>query len=310
MENIPRVGEISALLTAIVWAGAVIMFRKSGEKVHPIALNLFKNILVLVLMVPTIYLFGQTLSRSAPFGDYALLMLSGAIGIGIGDTLLLKCLNQIGAGRTAIVGCLYSPFIITLSIIFLGEHFTIVQGAGALLVVLAVLSTTGKGELGETSPSSAHTSSYGVLDRRTLLFGILWGVLAEASVAVSIVMIKPLLTRSPLLWATEFRLIGAAPALGLILLFHPYRRKIISSLTSPGKWGYTFGGSFTGQYVAMLLWLAGMKYAQASVASALNQTSTIFVVFLAAIFLKERLTARRIAAAVAAVLGALLVTFG
>jgi drug/metabolite transporter (DMT)-like permease len=297
MEHIPRVGEISALLTALVWAGAVIMFRKSGEKVHPIALNLFKNVLVLVLMVPTIYLAGQTLSRQAPFGDYALLLISGVIGIGIGDTLLLKCLNQIGAGRTAIVGCLYSPFIITLSIIFLGERFTITQAAGAFLVVLAVLSTTGKGESGE-------------ITRKTLLFGILWGVLAEACVAVSIVMIKPLLTRSPLLWATEIRLIGAAPALGLILLCHPYKRKIISSLTSPGRWGYTIGGSFTGQYAAMLLWLTGMKYAQASVASALNQTSTIFVVFLAALFLKERLTARRITAAVAAVLGALLVTFG
>ncbi len=297
MVHLSRIGETSALLTALVWAVAVILFRKSGEKVHPIVLNLFKNILALVLVLPTIYLFGQTLSHPAPIREYVLLMLSGAIGIGLGDTLLLKSLNQLGAGLAAIVSCLYSPFIISLSMVSLGERLTVIQAAGALLVILAVLSTTRKEAFREIS-------------RKMLLSGILWGVLATACVAVGIVMIKPLLARSPLLWATEIRLIGAAPALGLILLCHPLRRKVISSLASPGSWGYTVGGSFAGQYAAMLLWLLGMKYAPASIASALNQTSTIWVVILAAIFLGERLTTERIGAAAAAVLGAILVTFG
>jgi len=297
MGDIPYVGEGFSLLTAVVWAVAVILFKRSGEKVHPIALNLFKNSLALVLVFPTMYLFGQTLFHQAPPSEYWLLMLSGTIGIAVGDTLFFKSLNQLGAGLTAIVVCLYSPFIIGLSVIWLGERLTILQIVGALMVVLAVLSTTRKEAVGK-------------LSRHDLLLGIVWGVLATACMAVGIVMIKPVLNRSPLLWATEVRLIGAVPALALIFLFHPLRRKIATSITLPGTWHYTLGGSFTGAYLAMILWLAGMKYTQASISSALNQTSNIFVVVLAAMFLREPLTLRRMAAVILAVLGAMLVSFG
>ncbi|MFQ5907112.1 MAG: DMT family transporter [bacterium] len=297
MESVSYIGETFSLLTALVWGVAVILFKKSGEKVHPVALNTFKNTLALVLVLPTMYLFGQSLFHQAPPGEYLLLMLSGAIGIGIADTLFFKSLNQIGAGLTAIVVCLYSPFIIGLSMIWLGERLTILQLAGALMVVLAVLSTTRKG-------------AFGAITRRDILQGILWGVLATACMAVGIVMIKPILTRSPLFWATEVRLIGAVPALGLVILFHPLKRRVVSSINSPGSWGYLVSGSLVGAYVAMVLWLAGMKYTQASIPSALNQTSAIFVVLLAAIFLGEPLTFRRVGAVSLAVMGAILVGFG
>jgi drug/metabolite transporter (DMT)-like permease len=57
----------------------------------------------------------------------------------------------------------------------------------------------------------------------------------------------------------------------------------------------------------MLIWLAGMKYAKVSIASALNQTSTIFVLLFAALILKERITLRKVAAIILAVAGAILV---
>ena len=111
METInAHLGEATALLTAIIWALAVIMFKKSGEEVHPVGLNLFKVIMAGVLLVPTALLFGENLLRPAPIEDYLLLLLSGVLGIGIADTLFFKSLNALGAGLSAIVDCLYSPF--------------------------------------------------------------------------------------------------------------------------------------------------------------------------------------------------------
>ena len=97
----PYLGQSLALMTAIVWACAVILFKKSGETVHPIALNLFKNILALVLFLPTLWIFGETLFRPAPAGEYLLLMFSGILGIGVGDTLFFKSLNRVGAGSSS-----------------------------------------------------------------------------------------------------------------------------------------------------------------------------------------------------------------
>jgi drug/metabolite transporter (DMT)-like permease len=292
---LPYLGHVLATGTAIAWALSIILFKKSGETVHPIALNLFKNSLAAVLFLPTLWLFGQTLFRSVPAGDYLLLMASGALGIGISDTLFFMALNRLGAGVIAIVDCLYSPFVILLSVLFLSERMTAWQSVGAGIIVFGVL-------LG-----SIEKPKHG-LTRRNLWLGILFGVLALGGTAVGIVMVKRLLERSPLLWVTEIRLMAAILVLVVVLLLHPARRTIMRSLSFAGSWGYTVFGSFTGAYVSMVAWLGGMKYTEASIAAALNQLSNIFVFVFAAALLKEPVNLQRVIAIVLAVGGALLVT--
>jgi len=293
----PYFGETLSLLTAIVWALAVVLFKKSGETVHPLALNLFKNTFASLLFIPTMLIFKETLFRPVPAMDYILLILSGFIGIGIGDSLFFKSLNLLGAGLSAIVESLYSPFIIALSMLWLGERLTVLQIIGAIMVIAAVLTTI-------------QVRKNRQLERKHLLRGILYGVIATAAMAVGIVMIKPLLNRSPLLWATEVRLLGAAVTLIVITIIHPQRRKIISSLSSKKSWIYMLSGSFLGAYLAMFIWLAGMKYANVSIASALNQTSTLFIFIFASIMLHEAITARKVTALILAVFGAAIVFLG
>lgn len=296
-QTIPYLGESLALLTALVWAFAVILFKKSGETVHPIGLNLFKNLLAISLILPTMWLFGEKLNPSVPRGEYLLLLFSGALGIGVADTLFFKSLNLLGAGLSAIVDCLYSPFIIGLCILWLGESLTAMQVVGVVLIVSAVLTATSK-------------KGSGMISRSDLLRGVVYGVLAMAIMALGIVMIKPLLNYSSLLWVTEIRLFGGVFILLLIVLFHPLRQRIISSIVSaPGR-VYTVSGSFTGAYLAMILWLAGMKFTQASTASALNQTSNIFIFIFAAIFLREKINLLRVLGIGLAVSGVFLVISG
>lgn len=290
-------GEAMALLTAVVWAFAVILFKKSGEAVHPVGLNLFKNLMAAILLIPTAWIFGETLLRPVPLEDYLLLMLSGVLGIGISDTLFFRSLNLLGAGLFAIVDCLYSPSIIGLSLIFLGESLTSLQLVGVVMILSAVLSIL----------VERHAT---VDDRRRVFLGVLWGALAMMTTAVGIVIIKPLLNESPLIWANEVRLMGGLIVLLLILLLHPSRKAIVASVKAPGRWGYTLSGSFAGGYLVMVLWLAGMKYTQAATAAALNQTSNIFIFIFAAVLLKERINAVRLVAIGLGVAGALLVTFG
>ena len=292
-----HLGETFSLLAAINWAFAVILFRKSGETVHPIGLNLFKNTLSIVLLVPTIYIFGQTLFYPAPSSHYLLFLFSGALGIGLSDTLFFKSLNLLGAGLSAIVTCMYSPFIIILSFLYLDEALTLVQFVGVVVILFAVLAAAGRENSSDVS-------------RKAVLRGILLGVLSMACNAVSVVAIKPVLEISPLLWVTEIRLIGGAVVLLVVLALHSSRRTIIRSVFSAKHWGYTVSGSFMGAYLAMIIWLAGMKYTQASIAAALNQMSTVFTFIFAALLLREKVTLLRVLGIVLGFSGALLVTFG
>ena len=289
-------GEFFALITAVVWAIAVILFKKSGENVHPIALNLFKNMLAILLFAPTVYLFGESLFRPAPATHYLLLLLSGMMGISLADTFYFIALNSIGAGVMAIVSCMYGPFIIALSMTFLGERLLFLQIVGVGLIVSAVIFTTYQKE------GSSHST-------KDLLKGISFGTLGTFINAVGVVMIKPILNISPLAWVSFYRILGGLIGLLIILTFMKERTKIIHTLKIRQSWAFTVFGSFMGAYLSMFLWLAGMKFTLTSIAAALNQTSTIFIYLLAILFLKEQFSARKALGVVLAMVGVLLVTY-
>jgi drug/metabolite transporter (DMT)-like permease len=66
-------------------------------------------------------------------------------------------------------------------------------------------------------------------------------------------------------------------------------------------------GTVLGSFLSLIFWIAGMKYTQAGVAAILNQTSTIHILVLSAIFLGEPLTRRKMGAAALALTGILMV---
>src|SRR5262249_16046233 len=117
---------------------------------------------------------------------------------------------------------------------------------------------------------------------------------------------KPALTVTPLLWSIEIRYIG-----GLVGVFEcrPLLKGAIGkAMVIPSKEWPALVGSALAAYVQMMLWLGGLKYAQASIAAVLNQTATIFTIVLASLILQEPLTRFRIAAAMLATTGVVVIT--
>lgn len=286
-------GEILAAASGLAWAVAVVLFRVSGRRIHPVGLNLAKTVLALAAMVPTLLVLGEPFSPAVPFSTTGLLLLSGVLGIAVSDTLFFYALNRLGASLTAIVDCFYSPFVIALSFVLLGERLTVVQLAGAALVVSAVLTLSKEGKI-------EH------IGRRDLVLGILYGILAMFFVAFGIVMVKPILGSVPVFWSTFVRLVGGGLALALLVPFLRNRRAVLAPVFEPGNWKALIPAAFFGSYLSLVLWMGGMKYAQASVAAVLNQLNTIFIVIIAAVFLRERLTGWKILAVVLAFVGAYL----
>ncbi len=290
-------GELFALATAAIWAVAVILFTRSGEHVRPFALNLFRVTVGAALLLPTLVLSGGRLWRAAPLADYLILAASGVIAIAVSDTLFHMCLNRVGAGITAIVDCLYSPLVALLAFLFIGERLGPWQMVGMLLVLASIVVASRV-----EPPPGTHA--------RTLLVGIGLGVLAMLTLAVGIVMAKPVLDRSPVLWATTVRQLGALVVLAAATLVVPGGRSAFAAFRPVRSWRFSLSGAFLGSYVALVLWIAGMKYAKASVAAILNQTSTVFILVLASVFLTEPFTRRKAASLLLALAGILLVTVG
>ncbi len=290
-------GKLFALLSSVAWAVAVILFKRSGEKVSPFALNLFRVVISFVLFIALLLAIDQPIWRRAPLSDYLILFLSGIIAIAVSDTLFHRSLNILGAGISAIVDCLYSPFVVLCAFILIGERLGAWQFAGMAFVIMGVLT------------ASRHDPPSGTSVRQ-LVIGVVWGVLAMATLALGIVIAKPVLNRSPVLWATTIRQMGCLAVMLPAALVSRRRGEIFSAFRPSRTWKYSMTGTVAGSFLALILWIAGMKYTMAGIAAILNQLSTIYVIVFASIFLGEPFTKRKLAALVLAFAGILMVTLG
>lgn len=273
-------GELFSIGAAASWGAGVVLYKQLGARMPPVALNLYKNIIVTAAMIPTVLLVHGPALPQLTSWQVVLTLLSGVLGISLADTLYFKALNTLGAGRTGVLGNLFSPTVILLSFLFLGESLSLLQFSGFGLVMIGVLLVNQRRSDEPLAPAQLRR-------------GVATGILAVVLNASCIVMIKPVLEVAPFFWVALLR-IGQPPP-------HPDHRQQCGAAHHRAPplrslpWTLLIVAALLGQYVSMLLWLAGYKYTSASIASILNETASIFILLFAWIWLKEPLSRRKLA---------------
>ncbi len=294
-------GSVFALSSAFFWALAVILFKKSGDNFSPLSLNIYKSMVALVLITLTMLVLGIPFFPDVEPRGWVLLSLSGFLGITLADILFFKALNLLGAGLVAVVECIYLPSVLFFSFILLGEHLGPKGILGSILVLSAIFVGSAGKELKQKKTSTHYT--------KETLVGIVAGLLSVVLMALGIVMIKGVLEHTNVFWATLVRVVAGCISLFAIVIFHPGRKKYIEELKFSRAWLTALPASVSGNFIALLFWVAGMKYTTASQAAILNQMSTIFIFILAAVWLKETITVQKAIAICMAFTGACLTIF-
>ena len=130
-------GEIAALTTACCWAVAARMFQMLGAYFNPLALNFWKGALAaLVLFAVTLF---YPLAVELPSDAVFWLVLSGIIGIGLGDTFFFRALNQIGDSQSILLAETLAPILTALlAMIWINEWLSWQQWVGIAVVILSV----------------------------------------------------------------------------------------------------------------------------------------------------------------------------
>jgi len=233
-----------------------------------------------------------------PLADWLVLLGSGALGIAIADSLFFASLNQLGAGRSAIVDCLYSPFVALCSAFYLGEPRGAWLPSAIALQVLAILVGTWKPERAAAGPA----------EQARIRAGVALGAASMLLMAIGIVVAKPVLDRTDPMWAAALRLAGGVVFLGVQGMLPRWRAGVVRAFRPGRHWRVALPAAFIGAYLAMFLWILGMAHTATNVAGVLNQSSTVFVLVLATVVLGEPLTLRRAAAIAMGIAAAILVT--
>jgi drug/metabolite transporter (DMT)-like permease len=129
------IGILSAFGAATSWTYACFIWRTQTQKYKSIDINLIKNIIAFLVFIPAFI----NLSSVTEFKYIIILLISGIIGIGLGDTFYLKSLQTIGTRKTLSIETL-SPLMAALSgEIFINENLTPKSWVGIIIVSISLL---------------------------------------------------------------------------------------------------------------------------------------------------------------------------
>ena len=301
-----NLGLLFALLASILWSITVILIKPISKNISPFLINPIKNTIGLILFFLLFLIFGIPFWYNSLYTyEYFIVLVSGSLGMVLGDTIFIYALNKIGANRVAIVDS-FSPVVIYFySIILLSIGLTFIQIIGFLITIMGLLIL-------------AYEKDYEDIDYKTKQFGILLVLGAMACTGLGVVFLKQVLNRIQEpgldgiklnLWITAFRLIPGVILSWIIFLFQKNRHQLLQPLKNIHNYKPLIIASITGPFLALGFWILGYAFIdQPAVASIIGQTSVIFIVLLSGLFLKEKLTNLRIISTIFVFLGVILAT--
>ena len=197
------VGFFAAISAVISWTFACSIWRKEAENLLPRQINIYKNVLASIFFLPA----ALTISWFSDISSIFVLMISGIVGIALGDTLYINSLKIIGTRKTLSFEAL-TPIIATiLGTLIINEVYSKNVWIGSLIVSFSLLMI-----VRQNTYHKDHSRELKVLGILCAFGSVLCAVFA--ALMSRIILISSKLTP---LQTTEIRLLAAS--LFLILFF-------------------------------------------------------------------------------------------
>lgn len=153
---------LPAFLTTICFSISIICGNRSAKLIGGSEANFWRLTFATIFLSIWACTWGQGLSG----GSFPLFLLSGVIGIGLGDMALFQALPRLGSRLTMLlVQCLAAPFAAMIEYFWLGTRLTPLQMlCGGIILAGIAISLSG--------------GSHVQLQKRPALIGIIFSVLA------------------------------------------------------------------------------------------------------------------------------------
>ncbi|MCB9478980.1 MAG: DMT family transporter [Deltaproteobacteria bacterium] len=281
------VGGSYALGAAAVWAVASIFWRRLGDRVAPVGMNLAKGLVGLVCILAV---FSFTPFTVPSLRSWLLLGASGIIGIGVGDTVYFGALIRLGPRRALLMTALIPVATTLAAMVFLGEMLTPSDAVGAVLCVGGVTWV-----MFERLPEDtlAHVKRGGIALAMLFIVCEAAGYLLSKLGLEGVKPMDALFVR--MLFGVAYLVIIGSARRQVADWLRPFWH--LRSLT------VLVVASFIGTFLGMWFALEALHYTSTSRAAILSSTSPIFILPLVALLMHEKVTRRAVLGAVIAVAG-------
>ena len=293
-------GEVLALMAALFWSIAVVIFKSLSQKISPFLINALKNTIALICFIITLSILDIPFwNNTFTNQEYIKFIISGILGMGIADAIFIYSLSKIGANRIAILNCFEPIAVYLFTFLLLGTSLSTLESLGFIIVIISILVINYENDQDDIDPK---------IKKR----GMLLQICAILCSALSMVMIKKTLDLhrieiNSIIWIAVFRLFIGFTVSWIIFLFLKNTKKLLSALNDKETIIKIIASSVFGTFMALSCWMMGQAYIEKlPLASILGQTALIFILLFSWIFLNEKITRIRILASVFALLGVFL----
>ena len=273
-------GDVLALACGTSWAVAIILFKVAGDGLSPMAAGLFKNVFALACF-SVLLAVGGTPLPVLPAGDWAWLVVSAVLGISVADAMFLHSLNLLGAGRHAVVDCVYIPAMTLWAVLLRGDRVGAAFAAGTVLIAGGILLS--------------GWEARGTLARGRILRGVVYGVGAILLMAGVVVQTLPIAAKTGASWYIATRLAVASLASLAMLCMAGGGLRALRAYHRGVNWPALAGASFFGTFLSLWFWIKGFEHGAVPRIAALNQVSVFLTILMAWGFLREPMTWRKVA---------------
>jgi len=288
-------GVFAALGTALCWAIAARLFSGTGNAFSPLTMNFWKG-LISIILLGLVLLFVPPMGLNVSIICW--LLISGFIGIGIGDTCFFKALKSIGDSQAVLVAETLAPLFTALfAMAFIGEWITWQQWVGVAIVLLSVDMV-----IKARKRSTTHVFATS---------GYLYGVAAALCQAVGAVVSRDILGSGDVDAASAafLRLIGGM--FFVVPLIACGKTRWLPAISQGQRiWPAFILATLLGTTAAIYLQMFAFAYAKAAVVQTLIATSALMSLGVAWV-LGEKATKATILWSIVALIGVtVLVSFG
>lgn len=256
--------EVAALIAAASWALSSIISTGPSKALGAIRFVRTRMICVFLMLSVYVLIIGS-------WRDYAPtailpILLSGMIGIFLGDTALFMTMNRLGPRRTAMLFSMNAPLTVLLGWIFLGENIAPTALLGVILVFGGVVLAIAFGK----RPSQLHEWES---IKGPLWAGLAFGFAAALCQAVGSIIARPVMAAGADPIVTSMIRVGIA---GLCLSIipvhwilrteggHPMTAKLVAQTALSG---------FVAMGVGMTLLLFAFSGGDAGIVATLSATT-------------------------------------
>ena len=286
------IGELVSIGTAICWTMTVISFEYAGKRVGSLPVNIIRLLFGFTFLgILLLFIEGSFVPLDIPVDAWTFLMISGFIGLVIGDLFLFQAFVDVG-GRISLLIMSSVPIISTVfGMIFLDEFLSGFDLLGMTItlsgIALAILLKRQKDE-----ELHEHVKR-----------GILFAFIGAFAQAIGLIFSKWGMEGHGAFAATQIRLIAAIIGFTLFITFKRDWGNVKSAFNDKKSISFIIVGSLFGPFLGVSSSLYALQFIEVGIATTIAQLNVVMIIPFSIILFKEKVSMFEIFASILAFIG-------